>query len=267
METGHTLWSWETPGSNYSPVLATAGGILFNGSMDRYLRALDQTDGKVLWQTRLSAAPESSPITYSVDGRQYVAVLAGGGSAFGANARGLVPELASPAVGITQAVYPVAAELKSALLLELLKRGDMKEALVFTRTKHRANRLASYLVTHGIKAERIHGNRSQSARTAALAGFKDGTYDAIIDGPWAAGGYAAAVPNLGVAAMPATSSSELDTEMGAGTREAYSASDVAIVIPIVFTSRDIRYGACVAIGSANGGNQMRVGNGDDWCCT
>lgn len=91
-----------------------------------------------------------------------------------------VERQSAPAVGITQAVYPVAAELKSALLLALLQRGDMKEALVFTRTKHRANRLASYLVTHGIKAERIHGNRSQSARTAALAGFKDGTYRVLV---------------------------------------------------------------------------------------
>src|SRR5262249_1678650 len=52
---------------------------------------------------------------------------------------------AAPAVGITQAVYPVPQELKSALLLELVKRGDMKNALVFTRTKHRANRLAEFL--------------------------------------------------------------------------------------------------------------------------
>ena len=56
VETGKTLWSWETPASNYSPVLATAGGVLFNGSMDRYLRAFDQNDGKVLWQTRLGIA-------------------------------------------------------------------------------------------------------------------------------------------------------------------------------------------------------------------
>ncbi len=87
---------------------------------------------------------------------------------------------AAPAKGITQAVYPVAQELKSALLVELLKRGDMPQALVFTRTKHRANRLASQLVTNGIKAERIHGNRSQSQRTQALAGFKDGTYQALV---------------------------------------------------------------------------------------
>ena len=87
---------------------------------------------------------------------------------------------AAPAKGITQAVYPVSQDLKSALLVALLKRGDMPQALVFTRTKHRANRLASQLVTAGIKAERIHGNRSQSQRTQALAGFKDGTYQVLV---------------------------------------------------------------------------------------
>jgi len=77
-------------------------------------------------------------------------------------------------------VYPVHQELKSALFLALLQRGDMKEALVFTRTKHRANRLAEYLVKKGINAERIHGNRSQAQRTAALKGFKDGKYRVLV---------------------------------------------------------------------------------------
>ena len=81
---------------------------------------------------------------------------------------------AAPAVGITQALYPVSQELKSALLVALLTRGDMQEALVFTRTKHRANRLAEYLIRQGINADRIHGNRSQAQRTAALAAFKNG---------------------------------------------------------------------------------------------
>lgn len=85
-----------------------------------------------------------------------------------------------PAVGITQAIYPVAQELKSALLVELLKRGDMQEVLVFTRTKHRANRLAEHLVKQGVMAERIHGNRSQTQRTAALAGFKSGKYRVLV---------------------------------------------------------------------------------------
>ena len=85
-----------------------------------------------------------------------------------------------PAVGITHAVYPVAQELKSALFLSLLQRGDMQEALVFTRTKHRADRLMKYLVQHGIAAERIHGNRSQPQRTQALAGFKSGRYRVLV---------------------------------------------------------------------------------------
>ncbi len=87
---------------------------------------------------------------------------------------------AAPAVGITQAVYPVSRELKSALLVALLQRGEIDEALAFTRTKHRANRLAAYLVKQGIKAERIHGNRSQAQRTEALAGFKSGKYRVLV---------------------------------------------------------------------------------------
>ena len=86
----------------------------------------------------------------------------------------------APAIGITQAVYPVPQELKSVLLVELLKRGELQEALVFTRTKHRANRLQAHLVKHGIKAERIHGNRSQTQRTEALAGFKGGKYRVLV---------------------------------------------------------------------------------------
>jgi len=79
---------------------------------------------------------------------------------------------AAPAVGITHAVYPVAQELKSPLLLALLARNDVPQALVFTRTKHRANRLAQFLERHRVACERIHGNRSQAQRSQALAGFK-----------------------------------------------------------------------------------------------
>ena len=87
---------------------------------------------------------------------------------------------AGPAVGITQAVYPVSQELKPALFLELLNRTLIQEALVFTRTKHRANRLADYLLRHRVHAARIHGNRSQSQRTEALAGFKSGKYRVLV---------------------------------------------------------------------------------------
>ncbi len=85
-----------------------------------------------------------------------------------------------PAVGITQAVYPVKQDLKKDLLLALLKRGEMDQALVFTRTKHRANRLTEQLVKRGIRAERIHGNRSQTQRTSALAGFKSGYHRVLV---------------------------------------------------------------------------------------
>jgi ATP-dependent RNA helicase RhlE len=87
---------------------------------------------------------------------------------------------AAPAVGITQAVYPVHQELKSALFLALLQRGDMREALVFTRTKHRTDRLQKFLVRNGIAAERIHGNRSQAQRTQALEGFKSGRHRVLV---------------------------------------------------------------------------------------
>ena len=86
----------------------------------------------------------------------------------------------APAVGITQAVYPVPQLLKPALLLELLKRGEMQDVLVFTRTKHRADKLQRFLARAHVNCERIHGNRSQSQRTDALAGFKSGKYRVLV---------------------------------------------------------------------------------------
>src|SRR5918992_193718 len=87
---------------------------------------------------------------------------------------------AAPAIGIAQAVYPVPQDLKGPLLVELLERDILREALVFTRTKHRANRLADLLVRHRLSAARIHGNRSQAQRTEALAGFKSGKYRVLV---------------------------------------------------------------------------------------
>jgi ATP-dependent RNA helicase RhlE len=97
-----------------------------------------------------------------------------------APARIALQRRAAPAKGVSQAVYPVPAALKGSLLVELFKRGHMDEALVFTRTKHRADRLAKLLNRHGIHAERIHGNRSQAQRTAALAGFKSGAFRVLV---------------------------------------------------------------------------------------
>ena len=87
---------------------------------------------------------------------------------------------AAPAVGIRQALYPVREELKPALFVELLRRGDIGNVIVFTRTKHRANRLADYLATEGIPNAKIHGNRSQAQRTEALEGFKSGRYRCLV---------------------------------------------------------------------------------------
>lgn len=87
---------------------------------------------------------------------------------------------AAPAEGVKQAVYPVAQDLKGALLVELLQSDVVDDALVFTRTKHRANRLTKVLERNGIAAERIHGNRSQAQRTKALEGFKTGRYRVLV---------------------------------------------------------------------------------------
>lgn len=86
----------------------------------------------------------------------------------------------TPAIGIRQAVYAVREELKPALFVELMRRGDIGNVIVFTRTKHRANRLADYLVTEGIPNAKIHGNRSQAQRTEALEGFKSGRYRCLV---------------------------------------------------------------------------------------
>jgi ATP-dependent RNA helicase RhlE len=87
---------------------------------------------------------------------------------------------AAPAAGITQSVFPVPQELKMPLLETLLDRGEIQNAIVFTRTKHRANRLADLLVRSGIHADRIHGNRTQGQRTKALDGFRSGRVPVLV---------------------------------------------------------------------------------------
>ena len=86
----------------------------------------------------------------------------------------------APAVGVLQAFYPVEQTAKVPLLMELLKRGEVGNAIVFTRTKHRANRVAQKLERQGVRVARIHGNRSQKQRTEALAGFKAGRYQVLV---------------------------------------------------------------------------------------
>jgi len=85
-----------------------------------------------------------------------------------------------PATGITQSVFPVSQDLKMPLLQALLDRGEVENAIVFTRTKHRANRVYEQLERNKVKVARIHGNRSQMQRTDALAGFKSGRYRILV---------------------------------------------------------------------------------------
>ena len=81
---------------------------------------------------------------------------------------------------IEQSVHLVPQKLKSYLLAHLIKHNDWKQVLVFTRTKHGANRLAEKLNADGIPAAAIHGNKSQPARTKALAQFKDGSLPVLV---------------------------------------------------------------------------------------
>ena len=81
---------------------------------------------------------------------------------------------------IEQLIHPVDREQKSKLLSHLIRSGNWRQVLVFTRTKHGANRLAEKLGKDGIKADAIHGNKSQGARTRALTGFKDGTIHVLV---------------------------------------------------------------------------------------
>ena len=91
-----------------------------------------------------------------------------------------VERQALPATGVKQAIMPVPQELKSKLLIEMLRRNEVSTALVFTRTKHRANRLHKFLEKAGVAADRIHGNRSQPQREAALSGFKNGSIKVLV---------------------------------------------------------------------------------------
>jgi ATP-dependent RNA helicase RhlE len=81
---------------------------------------------------------------------------------------------------VAQRIHPVAKDRKRALLSHLVKSGNWHQVLVFTRTKHGANRLAEQLSKDGVEATAIHGNKSQNARTRALAGFKSGEVRVLV---------------------------------------------------------------------------------------
>ncbi|EMQ94804.1 ATP-dependent RNA helicase RhlE [Xanthomarina gelatinilytica] len=81
---------------------------------------------------------------------------------------------------INQKVYRVASGKKTDLIIKLISEGNWKQVLVFTRTKHGANKLCKKMVSANISAAAIHGNKSQGARTKALAGFKNGSIRVMV---------------------------------------------------------------------------------------
>jgi len=91
-----------------------------------------------------------------------------------------VDRAATTVEGVSQAIYPVAEAQKTDLLVRLLEEERLDRVLVFTRTKHRADRVCRHLERARIKGAAIHSNRTQSQRQHALDGFKNGTYRVLV---------------------------------------------------------------------------------------
>ena len=81
---------------------------------------------------------------------------------------------------ISQVIHPVGRSKKKDVLLHIIQKYDWSQVLVFTRTKFGANNVADFLTKNGVKAMALHGNKSQTARTQALAGFKSGEIRALV---------------------------------------------------------------------------------------
>jgi PQQ-dependent dehydrogenase (methanol/ethanol family) len=96
--TGRTLWKARQRAPQTTGVLATAGGVVFAGALDRRYSAYDASTGTKLWSVGLPEVPNGTPITYSVDGKQYVALITGYGSPSTNTWPGLVPEITLPPV-------------------------------------------------------------------------------------------------------------------------------------------------------------------------
>ncbi len=93
---------------------------------------------------------------------------------------GGVSEISAPPETIRQVICPVTAENKGRMLLQILNRPEVTSAIVFTRTRDRADRVGKLLVHGGVKAIVIHGERTQGQRNAALNGFRNGIYRVLV---------------------------------------------------------------------------------------
>jgi alcohol dehydrogenase (cytochrome c) len=96
LDTRKTVWMERQRAPQSTGALATAGGVVFAGALDRSLIAYDDMTGKELWRTRLGDVPSNAPITYAVNGRQYLAVVVGNGGAQANTFPALVPEIRNP---------------------------------------------------------------------------------------------------------------------------------------------------------------------------
>jgi len=96
LETRETVWIQRQRAPLTSGTLATAGGLVFAGSLDRMFSAYDAQTGAQLWQARLNEVPNSSPISYSVDGNEYIAMVVGSGGYVSTAYNYLVPEIKNP---------------------------------------------------------------------------------------------------------------------------------------------------------------------------
>ncbi len=88
--------------------------------------------------------------------------------------------LSRPVHTVTHALFPVPSHLKTALLMTLLSRTSTESVLIFTRTKHRAERLGPQIEQAGHKVTTLHSNKSQAQRQSAIKGFKDGRYQVMV---------------------------------------------------------------------------------------
>jgi alcohol dehydrogenase (cytochrome c) len=94
--TRKTVWKRRQRAPMSTGVLATAGGVVFAGSLDRVFAAFDARDGKQLWRARLNDVPNSVPVSFTVRGKQYVAITVGGGGPQAVTFAHLVPEIVNP---------------------------------------------------------------------------------------------------------------------------------------------------------------------------